>query len=209
MIAGEIQAKLKARRDKVRVRGRRLQQTGRLAPTTINRRFAFLRHVLALAVKDQHLSRNPVSGITFFPETKRTRYFSDDELTKLHSHMEIAEWGIVAFAIETGLRREEQFSLRWDQVCMESSLITLPMPKGGKTRYVPLSEGSKSILRSLESFLASPWVFPSPQNPLRSRNAQSFVNKHFTPRPTKGRNLWSVLAYPQTHCCISPSDGRS
>ena len=43
---------------------------------TINRHFAFLRHVLMLAVKDGKLTQNPVSGLKFFPELKRTRFFS-------------------------------------------------------------------------------------------------------------------------------------
>ena len=79
------------------------------------------------------------------------------------------------------MRREEQFSLRWDQVCLETSLVTLPLPKGGRTRYVPLSEGAKAILRNLDSFLTGPWVFPSSRNPLHPCNAQTFVNTHFTP----------------------------
>jgi len=80
-----------------------------------------------------------------------------------------------------GLRREEQFHLRWDQIDPETGVITIPLPKGGKTRHVPLSESVKAILRSLDSFIRSPWVFPSPQNPLRPWNAQSFVNHVFTP----------------------------
>ena len=44
---------------------------------TINRHFAFLRHVLMLAVKDGKLTQNPVSGLKFFPEVKRTRFLSE------------------------------------------------------------------------------------------------------------------------------------
>jgi len=54
--------------------------------------------------------------------------------------MQTDNWCLVAFAIEAGLQREEQFSLRrWDQVCLETSVITLPLPKGGTTRHIPLS----------------------------------------------------------------------
>jgi len=42
--------------------------------------------------------------------------------------------------VETGLLREEQFKLRWEHVDLEVRLFTLPMPKGGKSRNVPLSE---------------------------------------------------------------------
>jgi len=175
------QSRLKARGEIGKRKGSKIQRTGRLAPATINRRFAFIRHILALAVKDDLLIKNPASGIKFFPEAKRTRYFSDTELTQLQRQMKSEDWDLVALAIETGMRREEQFSLRWDQVCLETSLITLPLPKGGRTRHVPLSEGAKTILRNLDSFLIGPWVFPSSRNPLQPRNAQTFVNTHFSP----------------------------
>jgi integrase len=79
------------------------------------------------------------------------------------------------------LARKVQFRLRWDQIDMEAGILTIPLPKGGKTRPVPLSDGAQAILRSLDSFTRSPWVFPSPKNPLHSWNPQSFVNHTFSP----------------------------
>lgn len=174
-----IQAKMKAHRTKLQARGNKPPRAW--SPGTINRHFAFLRHVLMLAVKDGKLARNPVSGIRFLPEEKRTRFLTDEELTRLRELMTPTDWNLVAFAVETGLRREEQFSLRWDQIDLETGLLTIPLPKGGKTRHVPLSDGAMGILRSLDSFLRSPWVFPSPKNQLRPWNPQSFVNHVFTP----------------------------
>lgn len=101
---------------------------------TINRHLSYLRHVLMLAVKDGKLTQNPVSGLKFFPEATRTRFLSGDELKRLQGAMSKSDWKLVAFAIETGLRREEQFRLRWDQVDLEHGILTLPLPKGGKTR---------------------------------------------------------------------------
>ena len=121
-----IQAKMKARRQ--------------WSDGTINRHFAFLRHVLMVAVKDGKLARNPVSGIKFLPEERRTRFLTDGELTQLEKVMPVQDWKLVAFAIETGLRREEQFRLRWDQIDLETGVVTIPLPKGGKTRHVPLSD---------------------------------------------------------------------
>ena len=176
-----IQSKMNARRDKVKVRGTQSKQRGRLAPATINRRFSFLRHVLALAVKDGHLTQNPMSVIKPFPEPKRTRYFTEDELTRIQTQMRPDHWHLVVFAIETGLRRANQFSLKWDQVQMESSTVVIPLPKGGKTSHIPLSKVAKDILRSLDSFLISPYVFPSPENPLKPRSPVCFVAKVFKP----------------------------
>ena len=170
-----IQAKFRAKR---RPRHRDRQQW---SDATINRHFAFLRHVFMLAMKDGKLVRNPASGIKFFPEQKRNRFLVEEELTRLRKIMPPSNWKLVAFAIETGLRREEQFRLRWDQVDLENGILTVPLSKGGKTRHVPLSDGAIAILRSLGSFLGSPWVFPSPKNPLRHWNPQSFVIHVFVP----------------------------
>jgi integrase len=178
-----VQAKMNARRSKVQARKK--EKVRAWSNGTINRHFAFLRHVLMLAVKDGKLVGNPVSGIKFLPEERRTRFLTDGELTQLENVMPVQSWKLVAFAIETGLRREEQFRLRWDQVDLESGIVTIPLPKGGKTRHVPLSEGAQAILRSLDSFMRSPWVFPSPKNPLHSWDPQSFVNHVYSPALTK------------------------
>ena len=148
---------------------------------TINRHFSFLRHVLMLAVKDGKLTQNPVSGLKFFPEVKRTRWLAGDELERLRGVMQQSEWKLVAFAIETGLRRGEQFRLRWDQVDLENGVLTLPLPKGGKTRHVPLSEEAKAILRSFDSFLRSAWVFPGLRDATQPIDSRAFLRRSFEP----------------------------
>lgn len=194
-----IQAKMRAKLRKVeRQSQKQAIPTRQWSDATINRHFAFLRHVLMLAVKDSKLARNPVSGLSFFAEERRTRFLSEAELARLEQLMTPAHWKVVAFAVETGLRREEQFRLRWDQVDMETGIVTIPLPKGGKTRHVPLSDGAQAILRSLDSFLGSPWVFPSPADGLKPWNAQSFINHVYSPALRKaGINgaCWHTLRH--------------
>ena len=177
-----IQSKLKARGEKTKPDWTKMK--GAKGPATINRHFAFLRHLLMLAVKDGKLTRNPVSGLKFFPEARRTRFFSDDELKNLKNVLPEAEWKLVVFAIETGLRQEEQFRLRWDQVNFDSGahgILTIPLSKGGRTRHVPLTPYAAQTLRSLDSlFLGSPWVFPA-RKLERPRSQTSFMVNLYTP----------------------------
>jgi integrase len=141
--------------------------------------------VFTLAVKDGKLTRNPVSGLRFLPEEHRTRFLSDQELAHVQEHVNAEHWPTVAFAIETGLRRSEQFGLRWNQVNLDTEILTIPLSKNGKIRHVPLSDRALAILRSLDSIGSSPWVFPSPKNSLKPWNAQSFVNHVFSPALAK------------------------
>ena len=150
-------------------------------PATINRHFSFLRRALTLAVKDGYLDRNPMSGVKFFAEAKRTRFLNDVELDQLATLMQPGDWPLIAIAVETGLRRGEQFGLRWDQADMENGVLTIPLPKGGRTRHVPLTEGAKMILRSLDSFLRSPWIFPGLKDPKMPMDAAAFLKRAYRP----------------------------
>jgi integrase len=177
-VQAKMRAKIKPRPTNV---PKEFQPKRLWSDATINRHFAFLRHVLMLAVKDSKLTQNPVSGLKFFPEVKRTRWLAGDELERLRGVMHQSDWKLVAFAIETGLRRGEQFRLRWDQVDLENGVLTLPLPKGGKTRHVPLSEEAKAILRSFDSFLRSAWVFPGLNNVTQSMDSRAFLRRSFEP----------------------------
>jgi hypothetical protein len=74
------------------------QQKRLWSDATINRHFAFLRHVLMLAVKDGKLTQNPMSGLKFFPEVKRTRFLTGDELERLKGLMDESDWKLVALS---------------------------------------------------------------------------------------------------------------
>ena len=171
-----IQARMRAKLKKNKRQAQRLW-----ADATINRHFAFLRHVLMLAVKDGKLTQNPVSSLKFFPEVKRTRFLTSEELDRLRGVMIAEAWKLVAFAIETGLRRGEQFQLQWNQVDLENGVLTLPMPKGGRTRHVPLSEEAKGILRSFDSFLRSAWVFPGLKDATQLMDSRAFLRRSYEP----------------------------
>ena len=158
-----------------------LKADGRWKPATINRYFAFLRHVLMLAVKDGQLPRNPVSSVKFFPEAHRVRFFTDEELRSLHGLIDPENWKVVAFALETGLRRAEQFQLRWEHISFDSHMLTIPLPKGGKTRHVPLSHEAVKTLRTLDTFLKSPWVFAGIRKPLQPMDSRAFLRRVYEP----------------------------
>jgi hypothetical protein len=108
----QVQAKMRAKlKPRPKNKSKEAKQSRRWSDATINRHFAFLRHVLMLAVKDGKLTQSPASGLKFFPEQTRTRWLASIELEQLRGVMRPCDWHLVAFAVETGLRRGEQFHL--------------------------------------------------------------------------------------------------
>jgi len=141
----------------------------------------FLRHVLNVAVRDGKLERNPFVHVKL-PRVSagRTRFLHHDEEGSLRTALGSLYGPWARLAILTGLRREEQFSLRWEQVDYERGIVTLPQTKAGVVQYVHLNNEATGILRGLDSWQRSVWVFPS-QNPATHLDPRHFYARVFQP----------------------------
>ncbi len=77
----------------------------------------------------------------------------------------------ITFAIETGMRLEEQFSMRWSDVDMARKRVTV-IGKGGKKREVPLSEKAtqtvSQIPRHLRVAEGQDWVWVKADGELKA-----------------------------------------
>ncbi len=74
----------------------------------------------------------------------------------------------IALAIETGLRREELFSLTWRQAPVAESVITTTtLTKSGRKRMVPRTPRAAQILAQLERHLDCPYVLRNPDTGTR------------------------------------------
>jgi integrase len=156
-------------------------RTGKLAPATINRHLAFLKRVFNVAIKDGRAERNPVREVRFYKENnERVRFLSADEEERLRKAVREDNWPMVVVATHTGLRRGEQFRLRWDEIDFSTGIITIPRSKSGLARRLPMNDTVRDVLRALPSRLKSEWVFPSATGttPLDGRN---YVVRTFVP----------------------------
>lgn len=110
----------------------------------------FLRHVFRWAIGLGRIEKSPFTHIKL-PTVRagRTRFLSIEEEAQLCQAIGQPYSAWVRLAILTGLRRSEQFSLRWADVDLDRSLVTLPQTKSGQVQYVHLTEEAKQILRSL------------------------------------------------------------
>ncbi|HEY4000479.1 MAG TPA: tyrosine-type recombinase/integrase [Candidatus Xenobia bacterium] len=163
-------------------------------PATVNRHLAFLKHLFNIAIRDGHVDKNPVSRVRLLKENnKRTRYLDQPEIERLrtamqgmpHAHQMPEPFQVVELAIVTGLRRSEQFRLRWDLLDFQANVITAEVSqawgsKHGESRKVPMVARAKEILLALPSRGKSEWVFPSAtmETPYDAKN---WVDRFFIP----------------------------
>jgi integrase len=114
------------------------------------------------------------------PGAPRTRYLTEDEERRLlvdgepNREMRAA----IIVAIDTGLRREELYSLQHRQVDVERRLIrTTTNTKSGRARVVPLTERSWEAISSLPRYDGNPYVFVNPVTRKRyNEQNKQFVN---------------------------------
>jgi integrase len=131
----------------------------RKTPYEANRVLAVLSKMfnLAEAWRLRPLQTNPVYRIERYPERKRDRFLSEDELAQLGTalvegernrtlnHGAIAALRLLAF---TGCRASEVLTLRWTDVDLEAGVLRLPDAKAG-ARNVPLGAPAIELLHAL------------------------------------------------------------
>jgi integrase len=110
--------------------------------------------------------RNPCRGIERYKETKRERFLSMDELSRLGEVLREAEKSQMAspYAIAairllllTGARLSEILTLRWEHVDVERRLARLPRSKTGpKSIYLPAA--ALEILNGIPRLEGNPYV---------------------------------------------------
>lgn len=186
ILPGDVERAIAKRQAKGSLRrGKKHKERRPLAPASINRELAFLRRIFNVAIADEKLETNPVKPKFFAKENnQRVRYLTDDEETRLREAIGEEEWPTVAVALHTGLRRAEQFGLRWEHADFGAGVLTIPRSKSGKARHVPMNDTVREVLRTLPSRLKSPWVFPSATGET-ARDAQNFYNRVFVPAVQK------------------------
>ena len=112
--------------------------------TMANRALAACSKMLALACEDWGLrTDNPCLGLKRFPEHKRERFFTDDELTRVGKVLAAMERDkseapgfvlLVKLLATTGMRLGEALNLRWTDVDLMARSIRLADAKAGGER---------------------------------------------------------------------------
>src|SRR5688572_8650069 len=132
---------------------------GQRKASTINRYTDWLRHVLNWACRQKRIQENPVLLIERYQEDEVLpfQYSLEQEGFLLQGILE-EEVDLLRLAVLTGLRQNNQFLLRKEQVNLGIGVIGVPTTKNRKPRIVHLSEEAKDILRrQMARHLESTW----------------------------------------------------
>jgi integrase len=148
-----------------------------VAPGTIRRDLACLSSLLTSAEDWEwideggnfipaYLRRRARRGLKEAPP--RTRYLTEAEEASLLANATEPARSVIALAIDSGLRREELFSLEWHQVDLLRKVIaTTTMTKSGRRRMVPLPARSAQFLSTLPRRLDTVSVLVNPDTGAR------------------------------------------
>lgn len=128
----------------------KLGRVTEVKPITVNRELEVLRHSFYLARKwDKLTGDNPVAKAGLFKtESQRIRTLTPDEEINLMNSSEPHLKPIIQTALMTGMRKGELLSLRWDDVNLDTNLITVraEVSKSKKTRKIPIRSSLKKLL---------------------------------------------------------------
>ena len=120
---------------------------------TINRELACLKRMYNMAIKWGEARRNPVNDVDFLKEPPgRTRFLSVEESQRLLFYCADHLKPIVMTALNTGMRKMEILTLKWDQIHIDrvfEPFIELKQTKNNRKRFVPLNDDMVQLFRSM------------------------------------------------------------
>jgi len=145
-------------------------------PATVNRHIATLKHMFTKAVdwnmvEDEALKRIRKAKL-LEENNRRLRYLNKDDCQALINSCPNHLKPIVITALNTGMRKEEILSLKWDNVDLKNDFILLDITKNGQRREIPINAMVKEILSGIIRRIDLPYVFYDPTTGKRYGNIQ-------------------------------------
>ncbi|MEX5283811.1 MAG: site-specific integrase [Nitrospiraceae bacterium] len=167
-----------------------LENSGRQHSTTAFY-LRLLRRACAWGVQTGCLARDPCDGIPLPKERDvPIRVLTPEEERAIAESLgqPYALW--MRFAILTGLRQSEQFSLRWRDVNVAGKVLLVPCPATGGIAEVALPDEALSILQELQRHSLSFLVFADPGNPTQPADVHQFYTTTWTNAVRKAGVPW-------------------
>ena len=138
-------------------------ESSKWLPGTVNRHRSLLSLTYRLAIRNGKVRENPVRQVLRKRENNiRTRFLEAEEETALRAKIRAlypTREPEFVLALHTGMRRNEQWQLRWQDVNLRAGIITIPHSKHGTARHVPINSVAEKALETLSKTRnGSPYV---------------------------------------------------
>jgi len=148
---------------------------------TCNREMATIRHMMNKAVEWGFLWETPCKGIKPLREPKgRVRFLTVDEAATLIEKAKAHLKPVLIMALETGMRKAEILSLRWEDVDSANSSLYVRKTKNGEPRHVPMSERLAAVLKKVPRRVGSSYLFATKKGRPFLDMRTAFENACFT-----------------------------
>lgn len=171
-------------------------------PATINRFVATIKHMFTKAgewemVEEEVLKR--VRKVKLLEENnRRLRYLSKEECQELINSGDPHLKPIVITALNTGMRKTEILSLKWEQVDLKHGFILLDITKNGDRREIPINDTLGRTLQGITRRLDVPYLFFDPKTGQRYQS----VKKSFATACRKAK-ITNFTFHDLRHCFAS------
>lgn len=127
---------------------------GRMAASSLRTQLSWLNKLYTIAFSQGHLYVSPVSKLRL-PRinNRRERVLLPEEEAPLMQQLGPSRWSLILFAIHTGMRRKEQFSLQsgdvtlWEEGGQLRGMAWIQTSKTGKGRRCPLNPVAAKIAK--------------------------------------------------------------
>jgi integrase len=131
-----------------------------VAPATVNRELAMLKHMCTKAVEWGYLKANPLKSVKFLKEPPgRLRYLTRQEMDTLIVACSAHLRPIVLMALHTGMRKSEILGLRWQDIDFAAKTITVRQTKNNEPKVIPMNQTLYAELHSRPRHLHSDYAF--------------------------------------------------
>ncbi len=139
----------------------KMRRAEKVSPASTNRDLAALRYMLNFAYRQGHLARNPVKGVGFLDEGPGfMRVVSHEEERRYLGKARPLLRDVATIILETGMRPEEVFTLRRENVHFDRRYLYVPK---GKTifarRDIPLTDAAVTVLKRRLRKAKHGWCF--------------------------------------------------
>jgi integrase len=135
-----------------------------VAPATVNRETGLLKHMFNMAERwGMFHGTNPVRWVKFLPENNlQFHTLSEDDERRLLEAAPPYLREMILFALNIGLRTNEIFNLKWEDVDIEQRRLKMIVKKNQRALSIPLNDAAFGVVESRLAIQHGPYVFYSP-----------------------------------------------